>query len=530
MIAPKPFSIKVVGAFDLSDRYGKSVRPTGRKDSAILAILALTRNHRQTRTWLQDKLWGDRGPAQGAASLRQALTTIRAILNADEEIIKADRTWVWLNAEKFEFDHLDGGSSGEILRGFDLREEGFNDWLRETRSAFESTKVRWGLNDTPEQSYRRWHLDIATVRLGDEELFEVGEVIVDSLAETLSVIGVHGTVDRRKTTEASALRATDLLVKTRLVRIETGCLLSIQVTDGLGTFRWHVRRHADGALRASLVNVQNELVQHFQDFVIRTEAGSLKGARWSAHSNGCQALMGMLLPGTVPLNELINCSESALAADEQGIYHALLGYARLLRYGERENFGALDADYVMQSFRTALQNSPGNALVQSFAGHSYGFVKKDLHRNAELTKEAVRIMPGNAICWTYYSISLIYVGRFKEAVSAANKSVFLSHGTMAQPMARVARQFALLMSGCIDEAIRVGEVSVDEITFRPSIMNLMTAYALAGRVEEGRSALRLLTERDPDLSVDLINSDEYPLINPIHRKMTARAVRQLGLR
>ena len=97
MHSGKLFSIKVRGAFDLFDRHGQSVRPAGRKDCALLAMLALTGTHRQTRTWLQEKLWGDRGPAQGAASLRQALTTLRAVLNGGAEVLRADRTWVWLD-------------------------------------------------------------------------------------------------------------------------------------------------------------------------------------------------------------------------------------------------------------------------------------------------------------------------------------------------------------------------------------------------------------------------------------------------
>lgn len=528
MIVSKLFSLKVLGAFDLFDQQGRSIRPTGRKDSAILAILALTRNHRQTRTWLQDKLWGDRGPAQGAASLRQALTTLRGILNTNEEILQADRTWVWLNPDKISFDHQERGASGEILRGFDLRDEGFNDWLRETRVGFELRKTRWAGDDKPEQPDRRWYVD-AAVSQGDSELCELGEVIVDGLSEALSVIGVFSAIDRRLAPEAPPPRASDLVVKTRIVRVGTGCLFSLQVTDGFGTLRWHVRRESDRHVWSSLQSIQNELVQLFQDFVIRTEANSLKGARWSAHSNGCQALMGMLLPGTLPLKELVDCSENALAADEQGIYHALLGYTRLLRYGERESFGLLDAEYVMQSFRTALQKSPNNALVQALAGHSFGFLKRDLGRNADLTKEAVRGLPGNAICWTYFTISQIYSGRFKEALSAAQKAIYLSKGTMIQPMARVAQQFALLMSGEFEKAICVGEVTVDEIAFRPSIMNLMTAYSLAGRVEDGRSALNLLIEREPDLSIDLIRSEDYPIVNSTHRDITIQALGQLGL-
>lgn len=529
MIVAKPFSIKVIGAFDLLDRTGKSVRPSGRKDSAILAILALTRNHRQTRTWLQDKLWGDRGPAQGAASLRQALTTIRNILNTDAEIINADRTWVWLDPDKLEFDHHEAKASGDVLRGFDIKEEGFNDWLRETRASYKNEKTAWGIADVHKQPDRRWHLGVANANFGDDHLFEIGEMMTDSLTESLSVVGVSAVIDWRATPEASEPRATDIIVKTRVVSFGGGCLMSLRATDGFGNLRWQVRRETDASNWSSLRATQIELTQLFQDFVVRTEASSLRGARWSAHTNGCQALMGILAPGTVPLREIAQCSEAAIAANEKGIYHALLGFSQLLLFGEREMLKDLDADVVMQSFRTALRLSPDNGLVHALAGHSYGFLLHDLERNKEMTSEAVRLLPNSGACQVFHAISSVYTCDYQAAVLAACKAVNLCRGTLVQPMARSSELFAKLMVGDNEGAIRAGEMSLEAIMFRPTIVDLMTAYARAGRLEDGRNKLRLLVNREPDLSTDLIRSDDYPIVNNEHRAAVADAARQLGL-
>lgn len=529
MIVIKAFSMKVVGAFDLTDHKGNSVRPSGRKDCAILAILALTRNHRQTRTWLQDKLWGDRGPAQGAASLRQALTTIRGILNLNHDVIEADRTWVWLNPDFFSFDHLEVGVEGEILRGFDLRDEGFNDWLRETRANFESRQNRWVAVDIPEQPERCWHLSAPTTHIQDPALHETGEIVLDSLAEALTVVGIHNVIDRRSLSNPPDARATDIVVSTRVVSLGDECILSIRATDGFGTLKWQARRAADQKNWTSIIAVQIELAQLFQDFVIRMEANCLKGARWSAHSNACQALMGILTPGTIPIREIAQCSEAAIAAGERGIYHALLGFSQLLLFGERETLKALDADVVMQNFRTALRLSPDNGLVQALAGHSYGFFVKDLARNAEMTREAVRLLPASGACHVFHAISLVYTRNYEAGVKAATKAVSLCNGTLAQPMARSTELYAKLMAGDNDGAIRAGEIALDGILFRPTIVDLMTAYARAGRLDDGRDKLRLLVNREPGLSTELIRSDEYPIVNSEHRAVVVDAVRQLGL-
>src|SRR5438552_18994278 len=69
--------ISVIGAFRVLAPDGEDLTPRGRKARALLAILALTPTRRRSRPALQDKLWSDRGPEQGAASLRQTLTEIR---------------------------------------------------------------------------------------------------------------------------------------------------------------------------------------------------------------------------------------------------------------------------------------------------------------------------------------------------------------------------------------------------------------------------------------------------------------------
>src|SRR3954447_12004927 len=70
----------VIGAFRVLTHDGQDLTPRGRKARALLAILALTPSRRRSRPALQDKLWSDRGPEQGAASLRQTLTEIRKAL------------------------------------------------------------------------------------------------------------------------------------------------------------------------------------------------------------------------------------------------------------------------------------------------------------------------------------------------------------------------------------------------------------------------------------------------------------------
>lgn len=522
------YTLKVLGAFDLLDETGKSVRPSGRKECAILAMLALTANHRQTRTWLQDKLWGDRGPAQGSASLRHALSKLRGILNTQGEVIRADRTWVWLEPSRIQFDHLKHGAAGEVLRGFDLRDEGFNEWLRDARVQHANRDILATTADLPPHTDRCWYFNRPTTG-NDERLIDFGQVVFDGMMESGLVVGLGTAVDLRTGVPVADPRATDMIVRVHLTRLGSDGLASVTVTDGFGTLKWQVRREVSFRSWVSLKAVQVDIAVQFQDFVIRSEAERRAIADWSAHVNGCQALMGLMVPGSMPLEEIIRCSEAAIAAEEKGLYHALLGQAQLRKHGEREETSTMDLDEIMGSNRTSLAMSPENGLVQALTGHSFGFFLRDLDRNAEMTREAARLLPGNGLCRIFRTISLIYIGKFREAVESADLAVMLCRGTLAYAQARSAQLFARLMAGDTRGAIRSGEEAVDALNYRPTVTDLMVAYAAEGRIEDGRAKLRTLYRREPDLSLDMLRSPDYPIVNATHRAQIIAAAGQLGL-
>lgn len=491
-------------------------------------MLALARNHRQTRTWLQDKLWGDRGPAQAAASLRQSLTTLRSRLNVDAEVLAADRTWIWLDQRHIDFDHMMPGARGEVLAGLDLREEGFNDWLRQVRGEFDLRDTRWGLVETPAPPHRCWYLDLPSCLEGEDGLAGITASLAESILEALSVLGLQAVL--RSHTETPSPRATDMVIGMRALRIGSGGSLSVFVTNGFGSLRWQVRREIEPRQWHALRRLQFEVVQMLQDFAIRTEAESLRGAQWNAHANCCQALMGMLVPGSMAPRDIIRYSEGALAADENGLHHALLGVGHLMLLNERKRHASVDSQQVMESFRTAMRLSPGNGLALALAGHSYGFLLHDLDRNLALTREAVRLLPGSGPCWIFYAVACVYCGKAAQAVKAAETAVFLCRGTAAQPFALAIAQFAFLMAGQPRRAIQSGEASLEHILFRPTIMDLMTGYALLGETAKGRQKLSALMTREPDLCLDMLRSGDYPIVNQAHRDLTVHAAMQLGLR
>jgi hypothetical protein len=137
---PSLLTLELAGPFCLRDAAGVDLTPRCRKAQGLLALVATARNFRRSRAWLQDKLWSDRGPEQGAASLRQCLTGIRAVLGEHVDALRTEGGWVSLDPQRVrvlcEPAASDDGDEVEFLEGLDIRDPEFEHWLRDQRLHF----------------------------------------------------------------------------------------------------------------------------------------------------------------------------------------------------------------------------------------------------------------------------------------------------------------------------------------------------------------------------------------------------------
>ncbi|MCV6626485.1 MAG: hypothetical protein OIF38_10320, partial [Cellvibrionaceae bacterium] len=86
---------------------------------------------------MESKLWSDRTQERASRSLRQALSDIRDQLGLHADLLGADRVDVWLDTARVETD-LEPGcrfrqAGRDFLEGFDVRDDSFEDWLRDMR-------------------------------------------------------------------------------------------------------------------------------------------------------------------------------------------------------------------------------------------------------------------------------------------------------------------------------------------------------------------------------------------------------------
>lgn len=138
--------IRLLGTFDARFGTGAPVVFATRKERALLAYLAFRLGRPHSRDALSGLLWATRGDEQARGSLRRTLSDLRKALGDSADLtsegdrvalapdgIEVDVAAFERCAESSEAAALEQATAlyqGELLAGFGLREEAFEDWLR----------------------------------------------------------------------------------------------------------------------------------------------------------------------------------------------------------------------------------------------------------------------------------------------------------------------------------------------------------------------------------------------------------------
>jgi DNA-binding SARP family transcriptional activator/pimeloyl-ACP methyl ester carboxylesterase len=151
--------LSLLGGFDFGGEAAE-VSAFTRKARAIVAYLALQSGHKQSREKLATLLWGNCSEAQARMNLRQALSAIRrAMPSSKSDWVLSNGGRIILSLDDVDFDvarfeALAAGSSpgeleqaislyrGDLLDGFSLKEEPFEDWLRVERERLRTVAVK----------------------------------------------------------------------------------------------------------------------------------------------------------------------------------------------------------------------------------------------------------------------------------------------------------------------------------------------------------------------------------------------------
>jgi TolB-like protein len=186
-VREKLLEINLFGACAVRSTRAGGFELVGSKHRALFALLATAPYGRRTRAFLQDTLWGTACYDSGRQSLRRALSDIKHVMgDAFHALLAVNNAEITLDLSQVVFIGQPG--RGEFLEGIDLKEDGFNEWLRGIRLNPEQIYGLYSLTTQPPSAPNLPAITILPFRLavGDASYNLLGDWVAEEICRSLS--------------------------------------------------------------------------------------------------------------------------------------------------------------------------------------------------------------------------------------------------------------------------------------------------------------------------------------------------------
>lgn len=477
------------------------------KARGLLAILGTSRNLRTARARLQDKLWSDRSPEQGGASLRQALAEIRRALGPDRDALVSGPGWVGLDGDRVRVD-LDPapGQARETVvfaEDLDIADPEFDDWLAVQRSHFEElwTSIPAVPVPSPSNSVSGPGAASVTISLdlpGDADLQAfAGYTLRDAATRAADFWPIS--VFFGPSADATDPGALDIVAHGAALLRTFSLVVTISRTrtgERLWSGSFEVER---GRQSDKLPSTSSEIAIALLNSV----------ALQSADGGSNSALRDVF---SFEEDRLLRADRTLALMPESGISLALRAFIRNTVALERLETGQDDAlDEAGDFARRALDLAPRSATVLSVASLNAA----NRNRTAfavDLSEKASDADPRNPLSRMATSLALTMKGREAEAhrVTTAARNdpmTALSPATWTNSCAVTA-----VRAGLLHDARKFSEIAhCYAPTYRPALRFLGALNFKLGDIRAAEDALTKLRALEPDFSLQLMESTEYPV-------------------
>jgi len=478
---------------------------------------------------LQDKLWSDRGPAQGAASLRQTLTEIRqAFGDRYRDCLVTDMRGIGLAQGGVSVD-IDTADLSELARmvelpqlleDIDVADEEFEDWLRQQRTAFEQRMMALRTAATarpaiPEPEFllrhagpaaRPWLRLLPPLTVTSESGFFLSRLVADRIAQGLVdhwgiYVGDDGKGPQGVQLRVEALQISrDVAVNVILLSADRGT----QLWSGSATISLETSFVSDAPRLRALINRSIEIAG---DRLNRMGSSSDASGAFVMAFDAVQRMFKFELAEVDRADALL---ASAYAADPRPVYLAWRAYARTIYAGEL--YDRRDAIEESEELaRRAIEADPHNATVLALTSHVYGFVLRKWAFAHELAELSVKSNPALPLGHNYLGKAKLDLGEHEAGYREICRGLELSDQAPYRHMMYTAYGLASLATGRFDEALRAAEiVHTMAPIFRPPRRYLVPLYLRLGERDKARDAFEKLSVIEPSFSLDAMREQSYP--------------------
>ena len=503
---------KIHGAFKLTAPDGQDLTPKGIKERGLIALLVFHPEQRRTRAVLQDMLWSESPPDKGSANLRRALSNVRTALKDEAWRLKSDRNSVAFDP-KIEITPSDG-TVRTLLEDLDIPGTEFERWLNDVRLQEEATGYAEYV-PTPVRPTDSYHapeirIESSASNQSPEEAF-INDQIASSLAERLQTLGdvtIHLDGAHQN---PNAAETAETLVSIRTLSSGAEWLVHVRI-QALPSLRFLASRH---------VRVPNSSAAIWNDPAVINLLNSSVRALIDHNSTKASAQPFFAIQNAVRRmysgdRRLVSTAEALLksAQNQQlsGLALAWRGFLRLTEVLEFRNNDPALVDEGLQLAEEATTLSPENPVVWALAAQVHIYMGKDLDLGTFCARRSLDCMSDDPYALDAMSTAMDSVGAFQEADEVAQMARKSASGLSNEFTWDMQCCLTALGLGDVDRAISHARAAHYKVPgYRPAVRYLTALNLIKRRIDEASMYVERLRKLEPGLTIDTMESDEYPL-------------------
>ncbi|WP_323767039.1 hypothetical protein [Marinovum sp.] len=500
------------GAFRVTDGTGRDRTPKGAKAKALIAMVLMAPDASRSRAYLAQHLWSDRAQAQALASLRQAISEIRAVLGPASSVFETDRKTVGFapGTVETDFDQArDKTASGLLfLEDVQSTDAALSDWLEELRGQFCGR----------ERLSRRLPVEILWSGSADEMHHRMlSHGIANSLGDwcALPIATLADAPDRPAPVDPEALA--QYLLSTRMEASGGRAAAHVSLSDGRPAApKWSMTATVSGDPVAIVEDT--ELLRLINRTVERTLLDLAPGHADAATNDylatgtlGSVRLIFRNRPGDLKL------AKTQLSRNyevhRKGLYLAWLAYITTMERAEKDHRDQRALQENAEALcRKALELDPCGSMTLALVSYAASFILGDRARGIELATRALEINRANPLAWLHRGAAYALGGDGLRGVRDSEMCQRIQGGSFYSYVVDTFSCAAATSAGMLDDAVRYAERATQTAPlYRAPLRYLTAIHAARGDMDELRLAIRRLRRLEPDFTIDSLSDKDYPV-------------------
>jgi len=556
--------LQLHGAAEMRDEHD-SIVSLDAEQVMLLTLLASTTGV-QDPPWLADVVWDTLPRDNRGVALERTVASLNALFPHYEPVRRADGG-LWLDRAIVEvIRQIDGQAPpgdfgqaplGDLLEGFTEGTRAFNNWLLHERAKLRNQRYVCAESSAPAAHAQGTEVLAIQMRPNfvvgilpaiaenqQNKAIFVANLLVEMLSRSLSETEALEVHDYRNGAGGGGLMlpqgtagiGPDIFLQCRATTCED--MIQISVTALRPEDCKVIWSQNVVAEQSDFMQLSSAGMTSFISYATDTLLSALLAGRHmrdpAAHHAAKTAISAVhhLLTMTGPgLEKLEADILAAYEIDPKPVYLAWLAYVTTFQVGER--YGSWDAELeerARELSRRAVEAGPNNGTVLGLVTHVNSYVFRDFALADELMQSALEISPYRAMVWDSAALLYSYTGRRSEAMHAAETARKLGRHSPYRHLFDGACCVASMVEGKFAEAARHGEnVMAVQPEFKTVMRYLAATYGHLGDHERGAHALARLKELEPDISVNCMREDRFPVPTKFTAQLLERGLTRIGL-